>query len=78
MVETCQVQDTILRPAGTHILLLVETCKIQFRHRLSKWIKCTTQARDGTYFSPVGVPEMEVFLELGRDVLILRLGSCTS
>jgi hypothetical protein len=22
-------------------------------------------------FSPVGVPEMEVFLELGRDVLIL-------
>ena len=32
--------------------------------------------RQGTYFSPVGVPETEVFLELGREVLILRLGSC--
>ena len=36
------------------------------------------QAREDTYFSPVGVPETEVFLELGREVLILRLGSCNN
>ena len=38
----------------------------------------TRQAREDTYFSPVGVPETEVFLELGREVLILRLGSCNN
>ena len=36
------------------------------------------QAREDTYFSPVGVPETEVFLELGREVLILMLGSCNN
>jgi len=44
-------------PDGVRVLLLVGTGMLE----LLGW----------RAFSPVGVPEMEVFLELGRDVLIL-------
>ena len=55
---------------------MLETCQFKTQQNTDTDNSGTRQAWEDTYFSPVGVPETEVFLELGREVLILRLGSC--